>query len=157
MILPLPVCLTSSYIYDVASSYIGRFLMIIHVFWFWLYIAIQHLGCLRHKFCFAKLWLTNFPENLFSMSLPMEPSLHFSMKICLDIYFFNVQFSRFNYTGISSRVEITRFELVTPCLQGRCSPNWAIPPNRDDNHSYIQLNGLEWTRTIDLTLIRRAL
>ena len=25
-------------------------------------------------------------------------------------------------------VEITRFELVTPCLQGRCSPNWAKPP-----------------------------
>ena len=35
-------------------------------------------------------------------------------------------------------VEITRFELVTPCLQGRCSPNWAIPP------WYIMgLNGLE--------------
>ena len=25
-------------------------------------------------------------------------------------------------------MEITRLELVTPCLQGRCSPNWAIPP-----------------------------
>ena len=25
-------------------------------------------------------------------------------------------------------VEIMRFELMTPCLQGRCSPNWAIPP-----------------------------
>ena len=21
-----------------------------------------------------------------------------------------------------------RLELMTPCLQGRCSPNWAIPP-----------------------------
>ena len=29
---------------------------------------------------------------------------------------------------VSFRMEITRFELVTPCLQGRCSPNWAIPP-----------------------------
>ncbi len=25
-------------------------------------------------------------------------------------------------------VEIMRLELMTPCLQGRCSPNWAIPP-----------------------------
>ena len=26
------------------------------------------------------------------------------------------------------RMEITRFELVTSCLQGRRSPNWANPP-----------------------------
>ena len=26
------------------------------------------------------------------------------------------------------KVEIKRVELLTPCLQGRCSPNWAIPP-----------------------------
>ena len=25
-------------------------------------------------------------------------------------------------------VEVRRFELLTPCVQGRCSPNWAIPP-----------------------------
>ena len=25
-------------------------------------------------------------------------------------------------------MEDTRFELVTPCLQGKCSPNWAIAP-----------------------------
>ena len=27
------------------------------------------------------------------------------------------------FAHICVRVEITRFELVTPCLQGRCSPN----------------------------------
>ena len=27
-----------------------------------------------------------------------------------------------------SCVEMKRFELSTPCLQGRCSPNWATPP-----------------------------
>ena len=27
------------------------------------------------------------------------------------------------------KVETERFELLTPCLQGRCSPNWATPPN----------------------------
>ena len=28
----------------------------------------------------------------------------------------------------NDRVEMVRFELMTPCLQGRCSPNWATPP-----------------------------
>ena len=26
-------------------------------------------------------------------------------------------------------VETRRIELLTPCLQGRCSPSWATPPN----------------------------
>ena len=26
-------------------------------------------------------------------------------------------------------VEMRRIELLTPCLQGRCSPSWATPPN----------------------------
>ena len=34
-------------------------------------------------------------------------------------------------------VEMERFELLTPCLQGRCSPNWATPPYS------VGLNGLE--------------
>ena len=40
-------------------------------------------------------------------------------------------------------VEITRFELVTPCLQGRCSPNWAIPPYGITAFRLMGLNGLE--------------
>ena len=28
-----------------------------------------------------------------------------------------------------SLVEMRRVELLTPCLQGRCSPNWATPPH----------------------------
>ena len=38
------------------------------------------------------------------------------------------------------QMEMERFELLTPCLQGRCSPNWATPPDslsmlRDMNRS----------------------
>ena len=29
---------------------------------------------------------------------------------------------------LKALVEIMRIELMTPCLQGRCSPSWAIPP-----------------------------
>ena len=28
-------------------------------------------------------------------------------------------------------MEMRRIELLTPCLQGRCSPSWATPPNFD--------------------------
>ena len=31
-------------------------------------------------------------------------------------------------TNCCRSVEIKGFEPLTPCLQGRCSPNWAIPP-----------------------------
>ena len=42
-----------------------------------------------------------------------------------------------------NRMETTRFELVTPCLQGRCSPNWAIPPYGITAFRLMGLNGLE--------------
>ena len=31
---------------------------------------------------------------------------------------------------IKALVEVRRIELLTPCLQSRCSPSWAIPPLR---------------------------
>ena len=49
------------------------------------------------------------------------------MSSCLSIVPLKNKFfvNRFPNTGRLSYVfvEITRFELVTPCLQGRCSPN----------------------------------
>ena len=33
-----------------------------------------------------------------------------------------------SYLFLLPLVEMKRFELLTPCLQGRCSPNWATPP-----------------------------
>ena len=45
-------------------------------------------------------------------------------------HFFFILFSRFNtmFNLMSNMVEVRRVELLTPCLQGRCSTNWAIPP-----------------------------
>ena len=34
----------------------------------------------------------------------------------------------FYHSEVSFWMEMMRFELTTPCLQGRCSPNWATPP-----------------------------
>ena len=46
-----------------------------------------------------------------------------------------LKFSLFSYLGLPQKpcfcdilVEMRRVELLTPCLQGRCSPNWATPP-----------------------------
>ena len=39
--------------------------------------------------------------------------------------------NQLSYEPISFRglmVEMMGFEPMTPCLQGRCSPNWATPP-----------------------------
>ena len=33
-----------------------------------------------------------------------------------------------SFSSSSLAMEMERFELLTPCLQGRCSPNWATPP-----------------------------
>ena len=34
------------------------------------------------------------------------------------------------FMAFQNGVEIKGFEPLTPCLQGRCSPNWAIPPQK---------------------------
>ena len=65
--------------------------------------------------------------------------LLFLLKNRIFIKIFCMKFSRYicdlsakhlvNMTYASrSRMEMERFELLTPCLQGRCSPNWATPP-----------------------------
>ena len=40
------------------------------------------------------------------------------------------------------RMEMERFELLTPCLQGRCSPNWATPPDCGTKNNLFNLMGL---------------
>ena len=42
--------------------------------------------------------------------------LHIQFSKNIEYYFRNIQ------------VETKGFEPTTPCLQGRCSPNWATPP-----------------------------
>ena len=44
---------------------------------------------------------------------------------------FKVQHLNMSFRGSFPRmVEMRRIELLTPCLQGRCSPSWATPPFR---------------------------
>ena len=39
----------------------------------------------------------------------------------------------FRFHLIPTVVEMRRIELLTPCLQGRCSPSWATPPYEIDS------------------------
>ena len=55
-------------------------------------------------------------------------SWYFLSYICMQFSrYIKMQGSHLCWLSEQS-VEITRFELVTSCLQGRRSPNWAIPP-----------------------------
>ena len=46
----------------------------------------------------------------------------------------------------SDVVEMRRIELLTPCLQGRCSPSWATPPFRFAFKSSLCNTSLKLTR-----------
>ena len=55
----------------------------------------------------------------------------FDVPLLLDQSLICMKFSRyilFCKLLLSEPMEMERFELLTPCLQGRCSPNWATPP-----------------------------
>ena len=101
--------------------------------------------------CILTFWYSLSQHIALYWALLFYFGSHFSMRldvwlIISDYHCYNVQFSRY-ITGnvIHYRVEITRFELVTSCLQGRRSPNWAIPPNGIFNIWFILmgLSGLE--------------
>ena len=124
--------------------------------------------CLLHVFEFSILKVTSYHFWYFSypyFCLLFVSHSHVRQFVALHYIVFKVQWFRcrnfkfltkLKFLGSLTQsvrlVEIMRFELMTPCLQGRCSPNWAIPPWVDNS-----ISGLKWTRTTDLTLIRRAL
>ena len=85
-------------------------------------------------FCF---WL----ENFHAFGLKINVSFYSCCLVCSfqgtspdlyagqDIYFFEPCLSG-SFGIVLYRMEIKGFEPLTPCLQGRCSPNWAIPPSK---------------------------
>ena len=114
-------------------------------FQFWIYI----LGCLVISH-FCKFWYFKILFNIrFSRyKLGFSPSETFWASIPNDFSFgmglsglepptsrlSGVRSNRLSYKPIylikklSFLMEMEGFEPLTPCLQGRCSPNWATPP-----------------------------
>ena len=80
--------------------------------------------------------------NQTDLSVQVNSSTHCILIISLFFLYEILKVHIETYKYVS--VEITRFELVTPCLQGRCSPNWAIPPGIIQiAFRLMGLNGLE--------------
>ena len=73
----------------------------------WSYISARSLGCLVISFCKLDIIDLIFQYSVFKEQISTS-------KTCW--------------------VEIKGFEPLTPCLQGRCSPNWAIPPWESGSH-----------------------
>ena len=44
------------------------------------------------------------------------------------VLFITMNFGSLIMNRLSPMVEMRRIELLTPCLQSRCSPSWATPP-----------------------------
>ena len=88
------------------------------------YHVLHRLLVPRHSPC-ALSCLTFFT----SLTSNVVAILHFFFVCCSMCFFyltlsFHVQFSRcLCQLPLEPTVEIARFELATPCLQGRCSPN----------------------------------
>ena len=83
-------------------------------------VASFGLGCLQNLlYCFP-----------YDQSLDHMASDVLIFNWIINSFLFNMRFSRYVSRNliIKFRMEMERFELLTPCLQGRCSPNWATPP-----------------------------
>ena len=52
------------------------------------------------------------------------------------------------YNYLFFLVEVRRIELLTPCLQSRCSPSWAIPPLRLFFRSSTCLQQMPWVSSL---------
>ena len=71
-------------------------------------------------------YLNSFIMKILS-SLLHKKSSKYSPYICFDFLHYSVD--NLHWTSKMFVVEMRRIELLTPCLQGRCSPSWATPPN----------------------------
>ena len=52
-----------------------------------------------------------------------------NVKLQFRTIHFSFLISHSSFANFCSLVEMMGFEPMTPCLQGRCSPSWATPPN----------------------------
>ena len=68
------------------------------------------------------LFFYKIAPNFVKLILLVSRNYHYASTSHHSFSFLSIDFIKKNM------VETRRFELLTPCLQGRCSPNWATPP-----------------------------
>ena len=76
--------------------------------------------------------LTTWATNRYSVLILSHLSARVLLTLLSLVHSFSYEFRVMSY-GVAFKqvwtlVEMMGFEPMTPCLQGRCSPNWATPP-----------------------------
>ena len=72
---------------------------------------------------YVYVWLFVFSDVLIKYMFYTD--IFLNTYLCMKFSMYTQSDTQFY---VSDRMEMERFELLTPCLQGRCSPNWATPP-----------------------------
>ena len=86
------------------------------------------LNLLRFSLCDRQYSFVSFFLRLFA-TFAVYPNLSYlTLSIFLDLALFSFQCAILHHS-MWCVVEMRRIELLTPCLQGRCSPSWATPPH----------------------------
>ena len=99
-------------------------------------------------FLFSILFYSVFKVHLVGSSGLEPPTSRLSGECSSLLSYEPIQCS--SQLVLPAMVEMKRFELLTPCLQGRCSPNWATPPYSFLSFSRVPLSDPENRTTIDL-------
>ena len=102
------------------------------------FVMVYFLGCLDKK-SFINLCMKFSRYHSLRYAKPLEVATqllrHSTLsKECfmtLSIHTLKEMFHDSHW--VFQWMEMERFELLTPCLQGRCSPNWATPPFGNGN------------------------
>ena len=72
---------------------------------------------------------TPFLRPLLWWRMGFEPVSRTAFERLVSVDHRRQQFSLYGACAVNRKlVEMMGFEPMTPCLQGRCSPNWATPP-----------------------------
>ena len=92
--------------------------------------------CSQLGFCFSDVLIVRYSfKNIYSSicmkfsryNILVLPNMLYPLSFTNDLAL-NLLSLYSNSLSCFRSVETERFELLTPCLQGRCSPNWATPP-----------------------------
>ena len=110
----------------------------------WVCQAILHIPLVAWLILLLKYYGKNerFPAFIALSYIIVKD--HMLLNRSKKIYFDNLII--FFYSCRSNLVELRRIELLTPCLQGRCSPSWATAPNEDRKIKWARVNSNHWPR-----------
>ena len=119
-------CITSF----VASDCQGIHQMPLPIAWFLQYKYFTIYIFSTKNLTFLPAILANFGVYFYTSFYLDFSVISYSHIILLQLLSLFTMFYNYPKKRWPFLVEVRRIELLTPCLQSRCSPSWAIPPHR---------------------------